>query len=265
MNDAPGSTPVISVVVPVHNEAAYLPEAVPRLFGELAAVAAAYEVILVENGSTDGTADVAEALRDRFPPLAVLRLAEPDYGAAMRAGFLAGRGEWRVNFDIDYFSGDFVGTVLATGGDADVILSSKRSEGAHDERSRFRRLATLVFNLLLRVGFGSRVTDTHGIKAVRGTVVADLVPTVRSTKDLFDTELVLRAERAGYRIAEVPARVVEERPTAQGLLKRVPRTLLGLARLRLWFWREGRSGRGRSAPPRHDGVSGEEEQRDAAQ
>lgn len=261
MSDTPEPEPVVSVVVPVHNEAAYLAEAIPRLFGELAAVAAPLEVILAENGSTDGTAEKAEELAAHYPALTVLRLSEPDYGAAMRAGFAAGRGEWRVNFDIDYFSGSFVATVVETGDDADLILASKRAAGASDERTVLRRFATRVFNLLLWIGFRSRVSDTHGIKAVRATVVDDLMPAVRSNKDLFDTELVLRAERAGYRIREVPARVVEERATAQGLLKRVPRTVLGLARLRVWLWQEGRAGGGELplAPPPDGEVADEKD------
>ena len=242
MSPQPGSRPDISVVVPVHNEASYLPEALPRLFGELAEVPATVEVILAENGSTDGTADLAEEMSERFPTLSVLRLPDPDYGAAMRAGFLAANGEWRVNFDIDYFSGAFLAEVVAIGADADLVLASKRAEGADDQRSLLRRLATRVFNLLLRALFRSTVTDTHGMKAVRAEVVEQLADKVRSTKDLFDTELVVRAERAGFRIREVPALVVEDRVTAQGLLGRVPRTLLGLARLRLHLWREGRAG-----------------------
>ncbi len=240
-------SPTMSVVVPVHNEAEYLAEALPRLFAELAKVPADIDVILAENGSTDGTAAAAEAFRADYPALRVLQLPEPDYGAAMRAGFLAATGEWRVNFDIDYFSGAFLTDVLAQGAAADVVLASKRAPGADDQRTRMRRLATRVFNLILRIAFGSRVTDTHGMKAVRAAVVERLVPAVASTKDMFDTELVLRAERAGFRIVEIPAAVVELRDTDQGLLKRVPRTLAGIAHLRWRLWLESLGERRRRA------------------
>ncbi|NNL97386.1 MAG: hypothetical protein HKO63_04200 [Acidimicrobiia bacterium] len=89
-----------------------------------------------------------------------------------------------------------------------------------------------MFNLLLRGLFGSEVTDTHGMKAINRKVLDDVMPNVKSTEDLFDTELVLRAERAGYRIAEVPAVVEEIRPARSSYLKRVPRTLIGLLKLR---------------------------------
>jgi hypothetical protein len=95
-----------------------------------------------------------------------------------------------------------------------------------------RRLGTLTFNILLRVLLGSRVSDTHGMKVIRSNVIAAIAPQVISTKDLFDTELVIRAERAGYRIREIPAVVEELRQTRSNLIKRVPRTIRGLWRIR---------------------------------
>jgi hypothetical protein len=91
---------------------------------------------------------------------------------------------------------------------------------------------------MLRWLFGSAVSDTHGMKLVRRTVIQSVVPFVGSTLDLFDTELVIRAERDGYRIVELPVTVVEERPARSGFLRRVPRTVVGLLRIRLRLWRE---------------------------
>ncbi len=221
----------VSVVIPVHNEAAYLPGAVERLFAELDTVDADVTVLLAENGSTDGTADAGRRLAADRPRLSVLELPEPDYGAAMRAGFLATEGDWVVNFDIDYFSGEFLATALSHQ-EADVVLASKRAPGSDDRRTWFRRTATWGFNLMLRTLLGSKVSDTHGMKAIRRKVIDDIAPQVRSTKDLFDTELVVRAERAGYRIAEVPVVVEEERASKSSLLRRVPRTLSGMWAIR---------------------------------
>ncbi len=229
---SPPVAPSLTVVVPIHNEAAFLPEALPRLLGALDRVAADGKVILAENGSTDDTAAVALRVGGGDPRLAVLRLAAPDYGAAMRAGFLAARGDWVANVDIDYFSDEFLSAALALGGEADVILASKRAPGAEDRRGFVRRMGTLVFNILLRVLLGSRVSDTHGMKVIRSEVVTAIAPQVISTKDLFDTELVIRAERAGYRIREIPAVVEEMRQTRSSLIKRVPRTVRGLWRIR---------------------------------
>lgn len=233
--------PTISIVIPVHNEAGFIEGALPRLVAALEPVPATYEVIVAENGSTDATADLAAAFAVGDSRFRVLRLPEPDYGAAMRAGFGDARGGWVVNFDIDYFSGDFVRAGLDLADRADIVLASKRVDGADDRRSAFRRLATWGFNLVLRVLFGSRVTDTHGMKMVRRVVVDDVAPRVVSNKDLFDTELVIRAERQGYRIAEVPAVVEELREARSSFVSRIPRTLRGLWRIRRTLRAEDRA------------------------
>jgi glycosyltransferase involved in cell wall biosynthesis len=224
------TSPSLTIVIPVHNEAGFVTHAVERLDGELNGLD--FVLYLVENGSTDGTGAEAEELAARFEWLRVLRLEAADYGAALRAGFSRADTDWMVAFDIDYFSRRFVDEVIARATATDIILASKRDPEADDRRGLLRRLGTRVFNLLLRGLFGSHVTDTHGMKAINRKVLDEVLPSVKSTEDLFDTELVLRAERAGYRIAEVPAVVEEIRPARSSYLKRVPRTLLGLWRLR---------------------------------
>lgn len=230
----------VTIVIPIHNEAEFLAAAVARLTEELADVGARCDIILAENGSTDGTSGIAADLAARRSDLTVLHLPDPDYGAAMRTGFRKGGGDWMVNFDIDYFSGEFLEGALALAGDADVVLASKRAPGSDDRRTLFRRMGTLVFNSILRLLFGSSVSDTHGMKFIRREVVESVLPFVGSTKDLFDTELVLRAERDGYRIAELPVVVEEQRAARSSYLKRVPRTLLGLLKIRYRMWREDR-------------------------
>ena len=221
----------ISVVVPVYNEADFLPSALPALIAALEEVGSPYEIHLVENGSTDGTAETARQLAGDSP-LAVESLPEPNYGAAMRQGFLAATGDWVINFDIDYFSAEFVRTVLAQPESVDLVIGSKRDPDSDDQRPALRRLATKVFNLLLTVILDSKVSDTHGMKGFRKNLVAELAPQVMSTQDLFDTELVIRAERAGYRIVEVPVTVEEIRQAKSSLIKRAPRTVAGMFKIR---------------------------------
>ena len=224
--------PTLSVVIPVHNESDYVAGALEELFEEIADVPASITVLAAENGSTDGTADEIRRLMRVYSKLALLELPTPDYGAAMREGFLATDGEWVVNFDIDYFSADFLRAVLDVGPDVDIVLASKRADGADDRRSSVRRFATFTFNQILRFVLSSGVSDTHGMKAIRRRVIDQLARDVISTQDLFDTELVVRAERAEFRIVEVPALVEEKREAKTSLAARVPRTLRGVWRIR---------------------------------
>ena len=222
--------PTFSIVVPVYNEAAFIPRALPALIDQMESLGESYRILIVENGSDDATAEVTRQVAGDFPVI-VLSLDQPDYGAAMREGFLAADGDWVVNFDIDYFSAEFLARVLSMT-DVDLVIASKRDPSSVDRRPPIRRIATLVFNLMLRTILGSRVSDTHGMKAFRRSLVEDMAPKVVSRKDLFDTELVVRAERAGYRIEEVPVVVEEMRVTRSSLVKRAPRTVIGLFRIR---------------------------------
>jgi glycosyltransferase involved in cell wall biosynthesis len=222
--------PTFSIVIPVYNEAEFIPQAVPALIEQMESIGEPYRIIIVENGSTDQTATVAQQVGAGHP-VTVLSLDVADYGAAMRDGFLEADGDWVVNFDIDYFSADFLKRVLDLE-DVDLVIASKRDPGSEDRRSLLRRLATWVFNLLLRSILDSKVSDTHGMKAFRDDLVSTVTPSVLSRQDLFDTELVVRAERAGYRIEEVPVVVEEMRVARSSLVKRVPRTIKGLLRIR---------------------------------
>jgi glycosyltransferase involved in cell wall biosynthesis len=223
-------SPTFSIVVPVYNEAAFIPRALPALIEQMESLDETYRILIVENGSVDDTVEVTRRVAgDR--PVTVLSLAEPDYGAAMRKGFMEAEGDWVVNFDIDYFSADFLRRVLELEG-VDLVIASKRDPGSEDRRPLIRRVATRVFNLMLRTILGSRVSDTHGMKAFRRGLVETLAPQVVSRQDLFDTELVIRAERAGYHIEEVPVVVEEMRVARSSLVKRAPRTVVGLFRIR---------------------------------
>lgn len=225
--------PQITIIIPVHNEAGFMGSALARIREQVETVTPRYRIILVENGSTDRThiEALSEAASDSR--LDVIQIDGADYGLAIRTGMkAAGDLGWLVVFDIDYHSGEFLQRVAEFGGSADVVIASKRAPGSRDRRPWIRRLATRVFNLALRTVVGSGLTDTHGIKALRAPVVQEILPRVRLTEDLFDTELVLRAERAGYRIVEVPITVEELREARSSLLRRVPRTLRGLITLR---------------------------------
>jgi hypothetical protein len=120
-------------------------------------------------------------------------------------------------------------------------VGSKRAPGARDVRPWPRRLVTTVFSLLLRAVFSLSVSDTHGMKAIRRVAVEPLLERCRFRTDLFDTELVIRTQRAGLPIAELPVNAQERRPSRTPIWQRVPRTLVGLIELRLTLWRERRS------------------------
>ncbi len=227
--------------MPALNEATLLGTSVREVVDGLRERDASFELLVVENGSQDGTRGIADALAADLPEVAVRSLPRADYGRALRTGLLAASGDTVVNFDVDYTDLGFLDAALARFGQPDppaIIVGSKRAPGADDQRSRARRFVTWGFDLVLRVGFGLGVTDTHGMKALNRARVLPLAAACRSDGELFDTELILRAERAGLGVAELPVTVAERRPARTSVTRRALRTLAGLARLRLALLRD---------------------------
>jgi len=238
------TAPELSVVVPAHDEADYLEESIDEMLAGLRARELPFDLVIVENGSGDSTAAEAEALSERHAEVSTRSIPTPDYGNALRSGILAAVGDIVVTFDVDYFSFDFLDHALAAFAEDPelaIVVGSKRAPGAHDRRPWTRRLVTATFSALLRAGFGLRTTDTHGMKALRRTSVRPLARACRHGQDLFDTELVIRAERAGAEVRTIGVTAEERRPSRTPILHRVPRTLRGLARLRTELGREPRA------------------------
>jgi hypothetical protein len=159
----------------------------------------------------------------------------PDYGQALRRGLLAATGDVVVSFDVDYFDLAFLDDAVDVirSGRAGVVVGTKRGAGAQDDRPLPRRMVTGGFALLLRVGFGLRASDTHGMKAVDRARLVPLAERCQLGTDLFDTELVLRAERAGIVVHEIPVHVEELRPARSPIARRILRTVGGLRKLRV--------------------------------
>jgi hypothetical protein len=242
--ESPATRPRYSVVIPIHNEAGCLAAEVGELVAEMQARGIDYELLLAENGSSDDTPAIAEALAAANPRIRALRVPVPDYGAAMKAGMLAGRGDFVVNFDIDFHDVGFMlaaGEVLADT-DAGIVVGSKLMQGAEDRRSPARHLVSLGFTTILRLLFDRRMDDTHGMKVLRREVVERYAPRTIMTTDLFDTELIIRARRGGVSTRAIPVTVEEKRKPRSSIVRRIPRTMRNLIRLRLVLWKEGNAG-----------------------
>lgn len=225
--------PAVSVVVPAHNEEQTLRAMVEDLVAGMRARNLRFEILVVENGSTDATPAIATDLAERHGEVRSSSDPQADYGRALRRGLLSSRGAVVVNFDVDFYDLAFLDraltTLRATG--AGIVVGTKRGEGAQDERPFVRRFVTAGFAFVLRVGFSLRASDTHGMKALDRDRVAPLAERCQLGTDLFDTELVLRAERAGIGVVELPVHVTESRPPRSSIVRRVMRTPIGLVRL----------------------------------
>jgi glycosyltransferase involved in cell wall biosynthesis len=221
---------MLSIVMPAHNEQGYLEPAVKAVVAAGRDRSVPFEVVIVENGSTDSTVAEAEGLAQTFAEVKVLTSSVADYGQALKSGFLEASGEVVVNFDVDFVDLGFLDEAveLISGGGADIVVGSKRTQGSDDQRRAGRRAVTAVFSVVLRHGFGLRTSDTHGVKALKRASLLALVRTCQFGGDIFDTELIIRAERSGLTVRELPVSVADQRPPRTPIIRRIPRSLWGL-------------------------------------
>jgi glycosyltransferase involved in cell wall biosynthesis len=232
-----GQPPDVSIVIPVYNEEAILQSSVAGLCEALESFPWTYEIILAENGSTDRTTEVAERLQGRHPEVRLLHCSEPDYGRALREGILAARGATVICDEIDLCDTDFYRRALVElERGADMVVGSKALDRSLDRRPLYRQSATWIINGMLRVLLGFRGTDTHGLKAFNRERILEVADKCVVGRDLFASELVIRATRMKFDVTEIPVEVIEKRKPSIALSRRVPGVLKGIAKL-VWVIR----------------------------
>ena len=235
--------PHLTVVIPVYNEAGIVASAVAELAQALDERHLSWEMVLAENGSRDETPEILARLSAGDARIRSLHVERPNYGAALKAGILAARGELVVCDEIDLGDLRFYDAALGVLADpaVDLVVGSKAAKGAVDRRPMLRRVATRVHNGLLRLLLDFQGTDTHGLKAFRRERMLDVVTACVVDRDVFASELVIRAWRAGLRVLEIPIELREKRKPTVDLYKRVPNVLKQVAKL-VWVVRLKKGG-----------------------
>ena len=227
-----------SIVIPIFNEQEILEESLNNIFAICKRTQKKFEIILSENGSNDNTLEIAKKISNEHSEIKVISSNTPNYGMALRSGFIEASNSLVVSFDIDYYSESFLNMALMLEEDFSAITASKRLVQSNDGRRFVRKIATNTFVFLLKLLFRTTLSDTHGMKAIKKICIDEFVNDVVSTQDIFDTELLIRIEKSGKKIKEVPAIVNEIRPSVSVIYKRIPRTLKSLFKLKIVFYKE---------------------------
>ena len=227
-----------SIVIPIYNEEEIIKESTNAIYAMCDRTGLNFEIIFSENGSTDNTKKIAQELIKKYPEIKIVHNSKPNYGNALKAGFELAKNDLVISFDIDYYSESFLHEALVLDDQYSSITASKRLGSSEDGRRFVRKLATNFFVNLLKILFGTKLSDTHGMKAVKKTEIEKFLPQVISTQDIFDTELLIRIEKNDGKIKEIPAKVNEIRPSVSLIYKRIPRTIKSLIKLRIIFYRE---------------------------
>jgi glycosyltransferase involved in cell wall biosynthesis len=215
----------ISVVLPTYNEFDIIESTVEKVNEALREYGEPYEIIIAEDGSTDGTDKKADMLSKKYAGTVKHLHAEKRLGRgnALKSAFGNSMGDILVYMDVDLAtdvrhlsqlidSVKFEGYEIATG--SRMMLESRV------KRSGTRNLASKAYNLLVQILLGSRVRDHQcGFKAFRREPLMLLLPEVDAGHWFWDTELLVRAHRKGYRIKEIPVNWQSSRDTKVRLIK----------------------------------------------
>lgn len=214
----------VSVVFPAYNEAAMLEPAMEKVTRALDEFTRSYEVIIAEDGSTDGSDKVAAALAEKYHFAKHIhgekRLGR---GAALRNAFKQSRGEVLVYMDLDLATNlenlkALVETVESEG--YDFATGSRLLPESKVKRSRTRNILSKIYNFMIRELLGSKVRDHQcGFKAFRRESLMVLLDEVRASHWFWDTEVIVRGYRRGFRIKEIPVSWKGGRDTKVKLLK----------------------------------------------
>ena len=224
-----GTPPRWSIVIPAYNEAARLPGYLKEVQAYFEGRDEPYEVVVVDDGSRDGTAERVREVAAGRPGVTVHVLPENrGKGHAVRAGMARATGALRLMADADGATpiGEVARLEAAIGRGADIAVGSRvlPEPGVSRQVRTHRKLSGHVFNFLVRRLGVSGVVDTQcGFKLFRGDVAAALFPQVTTDGFGFDVELLMLAVRLGYRVTEVPVSWADQPGSKVGVLRDGPR------------------------------------------
>ena len=228
----------LSMVIPAYNEARRLPPTLTRLRDYLDAGADSYEVLVVDDGSDDDTVAVAQAVAREWPQLEVLTLPHTQgKGAAVREGMLHARGALRAFSDADLSTPieELPRLRSHLGGACHVAIASRDAPGSDIQvhQPRWREFMGRTYNRILRLLVLPGIRDTQcGFKLFTSEAAEACFAPLETVRFGFDAEVLVRAHRRGWEIAEVPVRWRHVEESRVGGIGDALRMLYDLVRLR---------------------------------
>jgi glycosyltransferase involved in cell wall biosynthesis len=232
----------LDVVIPVLNEAHVLEKSVLTVRAFLTEnVQHRWRVVVVDNGSTDGTDRVAHSLVERFADVAFLHLHERGRGRALRHAWTTSPADVVCYMDVDLSTElaalpKLVDGILFDG--YDVGTGSRLMRESRTTRSFKRELISRTYNLMVRTVLRTTFSDAQcGFKAVSRRAVDAIVPHIADQSWFFDTELLTLAEKWGFRILDVPVLWVEDDDSRVKIVKTAWDDIKGICRVRWYLWR----------------------------
>jgi glycosyltransferase involved in cell wall biosynthesis len=231
---AAGAELLVSVIVPICNEEAILRDTLTKLTAHFDGIVGcgAWNFIIVENGSTDRSNEIARQFVESCPTSRLITLREAKVGEAVRQGFAATVAPWAHVINIEQWDIPFFRWAWQRRERYDLILGSKRADPTLNQQSPSRKLLSYGLNAILGYFFEYTGADTHGPKLLKMSTMRGVLEQTRLALGQYDTEFTLRALRSGLWIAEVPTIYIEHRPPRNAMATKIFRNAVELVRLR---------------------------------
>ena len=228
----------VDVVIPCLDEVAVLRQSVETTLNLFAANPQfEWRLVIADNGSTDGTTELATTLTQEFPQVSAVFLPVRGRGLALKQAWLGSDSDIVAYMDVD-LSTDIRHLPqlieMVASDSCDIAIGSRLAKGSRTKRSIKRETTSRGYVAMIRATFPRlRITDAQcGFKALNRKAVNELVPLIENNMWFFDTEMLVLAHKKGYRIAELPVRWVEDTDTKVKILKTAAEDIRGLVRMR---------------------------------
>jgi glycosyltransferase involved in cell wall biosynthesis len=231
-----GSRVDVDIAIPVYNEQSVLAESVIRLHDYLSTdFPFSWRMVIVDNASTDATAEIGRDLASRLSGVSYMRLSQKGRGRALRAAWTSSDACAVAYMDVDLSTdlrglAPLVAPILA--GHSEAAIGSRLTRGSRVVRGLKREFISRSYNRLLHVALHARFSDAQcGFKAFKRDVAVELLELVQDQEWFFDTELLVLCQRRGLRIHEVPVDWVDDPDTRVDITRTAWSDLRGVARL----------------------------------
>src|SRR4029077_3178457 len=228
----------ISIIVPAYNEADSIERGVADIDRQFEAVSEDYEIIIVDDGSEDGTAKIIQQFTDRKIKI-VGYDRNQGKGHAIKRGLYHATGQYAflIDSDSEIQAKNLMNYVDALGS-ADFVIGSQRHPLSTVQTPAGRRFLSLGFNVLERLLTGVHATDTQaGLKAARSTALYQVLPLLSVKRYAFDAELLAVASLFDFKIKELPVNIDLKATFSARQVFRMFIDLLGITyRLRIKHW-----------------------------
>lgn len=196
------------MVIPVYNDLPALQDAIPLTLKKMEELVSRFELLIAEDASTDGSAEYAASWQERDSRIRHLhRNQRLGRGSALSTAACEANGDIFCYFDVDLATDmtHLAGLITSVAEGADIATGSRLLPDSDITRSIGREIKSRGYNWLVHVFLGSRLQDHQcGFKAFRREKLLSLLPQIQDTHWFWDTEVLVRAQKKGYRITEIP-------------------------------------------------------------